>query len=88
MGTTILYRNVHTGLRQRKEPEPIVSYCAGPVPVPPLFTNSVNKPLDSLCVTLQTVETQQLTDTCFFYFVGNSSLCIIGCSWRTTTDST
>ena len=28
MGTNILYRNVHTGLRQGKEPGPIVSYCA------------------------------------------------------------
>ena len=32
MGPNILYRNVHTGLRQEQEPEPIVSYCAGPVP--------------------------------------------------------
>ena len=32
MGPNILYRNVHTGPRQGKEPESIVSYCAGPVP--------------------------------------------------------
>ena len=32
MGSNILYRIVHTGLRQGKELEPIVSYCAGPVP--------------------------------------------------------
>ena len=27
----LLYRNIHTGPRQGKEPGPIVSYCAGPV---------------------------------------------------------
>ena len=32
MGPDILYRNIHTGLRQGKEPVPIVSYCAGPIP--------------------------------------------------------
>ena len=32
MGTNILHRNVHTGLRQGQEPESIISYCAGPVP--------------------------------------------------------
>ena len=32
MGPNILYRNVHTGAREGKEPRPIVSYCAGPVP--------------------------------------------------------
>ena len=34
MGPNILYRNVHTGLTQGKEPEAIVSYCAGPGPAP------------------------------------------------------
>ena len=32
MSSNILYRNVHIGLRQGKEPGPIVSYCAVPVP--------------------------------------------------------
>ena len=32
MVPTILYRNVHTVLRQGKELGSIVSYCAGPVP--------------------------------------------------------
>ena len=32
MGSNILYRNVHTGPRQGKEPGPIVSYGADPVP--------------------------------------------------------
>ena len=32
MGPNILYRNVHTGLRQGKELGSIVSYYAGPVP--------------------------------------------------------
>ena len=32
MGPNILYRNVHTGPRQGKEPGSIVSYFAGPVP--------------------------------------------------------
>ena len=31
-GPNILYRNVHTGPRQGKEPGSIVSYCADPVP--------------------------------------------------------
>ena len=31
IGPNILHRNVHTGLRQGKEPRPIVFYCAGPV---------------------------------------------------------
>ena len=39
MGINILYRNVHTGLRQRKETRLVVSYCVGPVPC-----TSVNKP--------------------------------------------
>ena len=38
MGSNILYKNVHAGLRQGEEPGPIVSYCAGQVacfcPVP------------------------------------------------------
>ena len=32
MGSNILYRNVHSGLRREEEPGHIVSYCAGPVP--------------------------------------------------------
>ena len=32
MGPNMLYRNVPTGLIQGKEPESIVSCCAGPVP--------------------------------------------------------
>ena len=32
MGPTILYRKVHTGPRQGKEPGSIVSCCGGPVP--------------------------------------------------------
>ena len=32
MGTNMLCRNVHTGLRQGKESGSIVSYCADPVP--------------------------------------------------------
>ena len=32
MGSSILYRNVHTGLRTGQEPEPIASYCDGLVP--------------------------------------------------------
>ena len=32
MGPNKLYRNVHSGPRQGKEPETIVSYYAGPVP--------------------------------------------------------
>ena len=31
-GPNILYRNVHTGPRPGKEPRPIASFCAGPVP--------------------------------------------------------
>ena len=31
MGPNVLYRNVHTGPRQGKESDAIVSYCAGPV---------------------------------------------------------
>ena len=47
MGSSILYRNVHTGLRQAKELGSIVSYCARPVhlPVPIPFLCSVDKPL-------------------------------------------
>ena len=32
MGTNKLYRNIHTGPRQGKEPGSIVFYCAAPVP--------------------------------------------------------
>ena len=32
MESTLLYGNVHTSLRQETGPEPIVSYCASPVP--------------------------------------------------------
>ena len=32
MYVVLLYRNVHTGLRQGKLPRSIVSCCAGPVP--------------------------------------------------------
>ena len=46
MGPNILYRNIHTGLRQGKEPESIVSIVLlkFPVPVPVTFPCSVNKP--------------------------------------------
>ena len=32
MGINMMYRNVHNGPRQGKEPGSIVSYCAGKVP--------------------------------------------------------
>ena len=36
MGSNILCRNVHTGLRQGQGPEPIIFYCTSPIPAPPL----------------------------------------------------
>ena len=33
MGPSTLYRSVYTSPRQVQEPGPIVSYCAGPVPL-------------------------------------------------------
>ena len=46
VGTNILYRNVHTGPRQGKEPGSIVSYCVDPLPSTCLvpFPCSVNQP--------------------------------------------
>ena len=32
MESVVPCKNVHTGLRQRQGPEPIVSYCACPIP--------------------------------------------------------
>ena len=39
MGSYVLYRDVHTALRQGQEPDPLslvvlVSCCAGPIPCP------------------------------------------------------
>ena len=54
MGINILCRNIHTGLRQAQEPEPIVSYsacpvlCACPIPSPipiPVQCECVIRPL-------------------------------------------
>ena len=52
----MLYRNVHSGLRQGNEAGPIVLYCADPVPCtcPVPSPCSVNKPLELLHRTIAT----------------------------------
>ena len=49
MRSNELRRNIHTGPRQGQGLGPIVSYCASPIPVPPIVSVpcSVNKPKEN-----------------------------------------
>ena len=50
MGSNILYRSVHTGLRQGNEPDPLSAVMPVPFPVPVPVPRSVNEPLVSRSV--------------------------------------
>ena len=62
MGPNISYRNVHTGLRQGKEPVSIVSYCAGPIPC----TGTI--PVPGQCDQAKTLEGNKLPSVTYSNF--------------------